>query len=157
MEPDFRSRQTVVIEAPLEDVWEFNMDLSHIERYHPRVGKVDLVDGASRRAPGVAYQCHLKGSRHTCTERDLEVVPMERIVTGFVPDTFGVSKLLPDYGVISKLSRVDDRRTQVEFNHFYSTPTWKAKLFHWIAGRRIAKESQETLYAMKSAIESNRS
>jgi predicted transcriptional regulator len=43
----------------------------------------------------------------------------------------------------------------VEFAHFYSTKTWKAKLFHWIAGRRIAKESQATLDAIKSAIESS--
>jgi hypothetical protein len=32
----------------------------------------------------------------------------------------------------------------VEFRHHYSIRGWKARLFHWIAGRRIAKESQAT-------------
>jgi uncharacterized protein YndB with AHSA1/START domain len=155
MTAPFRSRQVVVINAPLEEVWEFNLDLAQIERYHPRVGKVDFVSGTSRRGAGVAYQCHLKDSRHTCTERDVEIVPMERIVTEFVTDSFGISKLLPDYRVVSTLAREDDGRTRVEFSHFYSTNTWKAKFFHWIAGRRIAKESQETLNAIKSAIESS--
>jgi Polyketide cyclase / dehydrase and lipid transport len=150
----FRSRQVAVIEAPLEEVWNFNLDLSRIEQYHPRVGKVDFVSGTSRRGAGVAYQCHLKGSRHTCIERDVEIVPMERIVTEFVSDTFGISKALPDYRVVSSLTRVDGGRTRVEFSHFYSTNTWKAKLVHCLAGRRIAKESQQTLDAMKSAIES---
>jgi uncharacterized protein YndB with AHSA1/START domain len=155
MTAPFRSKQVVVIKAPLEEVWEFNLDLAQIERYHPRVGKVDFVSGTSRRGAGVAYQCHLKGSRHTCTERDVEIVPMERIVTEFVTDSFGISKLLPDYRVVSTLAREGDGRTRVQFSHFYSTNTWKAKLFHWIAGRRIAKESQATLDAIKSAIESS--
>jgi hypothetical protein len=156
MTASFRSRQVVLIEAPLAEVWEFNLDLSRIAQYHPRVDKVDLVDGTSRRGAGVAYQCHLKGSRHTCTERDVEVVPMERIVTEFVTDSFGISRLLPDYRVVSSVAAEGNSRTRVEFAHFYSTNSLKAKLFHWIAGRRIAKESQETLNAMKAAIESKR-
>ncbi len=152
----FRSRQAVVIKAPLEAVWAFGLDLAQIERYHPRVGKVDFLSGSSQRAAGVAYQCHLKGSRHTCTERDVEIVPMERFVTEFVADSFGISKALPDYRVVTTFAREDDRHTRVEFRHFYSTDTWKAKLLHWIAGRRIAKESQQTLDAFKAAIESLR-
>jgi len=41
----------------------------------------------------------------------------------------------------------------VEFRHYYSIRGWKARLFHWIAGRRIAKDAQATLNAMKRAIE----
>jgi len=156
MTPPFRSLQVVIIDAPLEEVWEFNLDLARIADYHPRVEKVDFVSGTARRGEGIAYQCHVKGSRHTCIERDVEIVPMQRIVTEFVTDTFGISKALPDYRVVASLAREGDGRTRVEFSHFYSTKTWKAKLVHWLAGRRIAKESQETLNAMKSAIESRR-
>jgi len=148
-----RSRQSVIIDAPLEIVWEYNSDLSRIPDFHPRVDKVELIDGRSQRATGVGYKCHLRGGRHTCIERDVEVVPMERIVTALQEDSFGVARLLPDYRVEATLEREGVGRTRVDFRHYYSIRGWKARLFHWIAGRRIAKESQATLNAMKRAIE----
>jgi hypothetical protein len=45
----------------------------------------------------------------------------------------------------------------VEFRHYYSIRGRKAWLIHWIAGRRIARESQATLNAMKQAIENRAS
>ena len=67
-----RSGQSVTIDAPLEAVWEYNSDLSRIADFHPRVDKVELIDGQSQRAAGVGYKCHLRGARHTCIERDVE-------------------------------------------------------------------------------------
>jgi uncharacterized protein YndB with AHSA1/START domain len=148
-----RSRQSVTIDAPLEVVWEYGSDLSRIADFHPRVDKVELIDGQSQRATGVGYKCHLRGGRHTCVERDIEVVPMERIVTTLPEDSFGVARLLPDYRVETTLEREGVGRTRMEFRHYYSIRGWKARLFHWIAGRRIAKESQATLNAIKRAIE----
>jgi hypothetical protein len=78
---------------------------------------------------------------------------MERIVTALAEDSFGVARLLPDYRVETTLEREAVGRTRVEFRHYYSIRGWKARLFHWIAGRRIAKESQATLNAIKRAIE----
>jgi uncharacterized membrane protein len=152
-----RSRQSVTIDAPLEVVWEYNADLARIAEFHPRVDRVELIDGQSRRAAGVGYKCHLRGSRHTCVERDVEVVPMERVVTTLQADSFGVARLLPDYRVESILERVGAGRTRVEFRHYYSIRGSMAWLFHWIAGRRIARESQATLNAMKQAIENRAS
>src|SRR6516164_8275995 len=152
-----RSWQSVIIDAPLEIVWEYNSDLSRIADFHPRVDRVELIDGQSQRAAGVGYKCHLRGGRHTCVERDVEVVPLERIVTTLAEDSFGVARLLPDYRVVSTLERVGARQTRVEFRHYYSIRGWKAWLFHWIAGRRIASESQATLNAMKQVIESRAS
>jgi len=156
-EGPLRSRQSVTIDAPPEVVWEYNADLPRIVEFHPRVDRVELIDGQSRRAAGVGYKCHLRGGRHTCVERDVEVVPMERIVTALPEDSFGVARLLPDYRVETMLERVGAGQTRVEFRHSYSIRGWKAWLFHWIAGRRIARESQATLNAMKQAIENRAS
>ena len=156
-EAPLRSRQSVTIDAPPEVVWEYNADLGRIAEFHPRVDRVELIDGQSRRAAGVGYKCHLRGGRHTCLERDVEVVPMERIVTTLPEDSFGVARLLPDYRVETTLERVGAGRTRVEFRHYYSIRGWKAWLFHWVAGRRIARESQGTLNAMKQAIENRAS
>lgn len=153
MKPPFRSKQEVVINAPLEAVWAFNMDLRKIPEFHPRVRKVDLISGKTFREAGAAYQCHLAGGKHTCIERDVEIVPMERIVTILPEDTFGISKILSDYTVETNLQRSGERATKVEIGHYYSTKTLRAKLLNLIAKGRIARDTQAMLNAMKAAIE----
>jgi hypothetical protein len=153
MKPPFRSKQEVIINAPLEMVWAFSMDITRIPTFHPRVVKVELLSGKARREPGVSYKCHLSGGKHTCVEKDIEIVPMERIVTILPEDTFGISKILPDYVVETTFHRIGSFVTKVEISHFYSTKTMKAKLLNLIAKRRIARETQDTVNASKAAIE----
>lgn len=153
MKPKFQSRQEVIINAPVEKVWEFNQDLSKIAKYHPRVDKVDLISGKRFREAGVAYQCHIAGGKHTCIEKDIEIVPMEKIVTVFPSDTMGLTKLLPDYVVESSLSKIDANTTRIDIAHYYSSSKWKVKLLNYYIKRKIARETQETLNGMKKAIE----
>lgn len=155
MRPRFQSKQEVIIDAPLETVWEFNQDLSRIPEYHPRVNKVDLISNKQFREAGVSYQCHLKDGKNTCIEKDIEVVPMQRIVTVFPQDTMGLTKLLPDYIVESNLTKTGENSTKVEISHFYSSSKLKVWLLNLIIKRKIAKETQETLNAMKQSIESS--
>jgi uncharacterized membrane protein len=153
MRPPFRSTQAVIINAPLEAVWAFSMDLTKIPEFHPRVVKVDLLSGKALREAGVSYRCYLSGGKHTCIEKDIEIVPMERIVTVLPEDTFGISKILSDYVVETTFHRVGQSSTKVEISHYYSTPTLKAKLLNLVAKGRIARDTQATLNASKAAIE----
>ena len=153
MRPKFQSKQSVIINAPIENVWEFNQDLSRIAEYHPRVNKVDLISGKQFREAGVAYQCHLSDGKNTCIEKDIEIVPMEKIVTVFLSDTMGLTKLLPDYIVESTLKKIDDKSTKVEISHFYSSSKWKVWLLNFIIKRKVARETMDTLNAMKKNIE----
>lgn len=153
MHPPFRSKQEVIIDAPLEAVWTFSMDLTKIPEFHPRVVKVDFIDGKAFREPGVSYQCHLSGGKHSCIERDIEIVPLEKIVTVLPEDTFGISRILSDYTVETTFHRLGDAATKVEICHYYSTTSLKAKLLNLIAKGKIARETQATLNAAKAAIE----
>jgi len=156
MRPPFRSTQAVIINAPLEAVWAFSMDIRKIPEFHPRVVKVELLSGKALREPGVSYECYLSGGKHTCVEKDIEIVPMQKIVTVLPEDTFGISKILPDYLVETMFHRVGQSSTKVEISHYYSTPTLKAKLLNIVAKRRIASDTKATLNAAKAAIESAR-
>jgi hypothetical protein len=151
--PPFQSRQEVLIHAPLQVVWDFHQDLTNIAVYHPRVKRVDLISGQRQRGNGVAYRCHLTDGKHTCVEQDLEVVPMERIVTALPEDTMGITNMLPDYLVEARLTPLAENETQVAFSHYYSTTSLKAKVFNVIAKRKIARDAQNTLHAMKRTIE----
>src|SRR5512138_488683 len=114
----FQSKQSVIINAPVEKIWEFNQDLSKIPEYHPRVNKVELISGKRFREVGVSYQCHLTDGKSNCIEKDIEIIPMERIVTVFPSDTMGLTKLLPDYIVESTLRKIDANKTEVTISHF---------------------------------------
>lgn len=153
MRPRFQSKQSVTIKAPLEKVWAFGLDLSRIAAYHPRVNKVDLISGKQFREAGVVYQCHLSDGKNTCTEKDIEIIPMEKIVTVFPSDTMGLIKLLPDYVVETVLKKIDDQTTQIEILHFYSSSKLKVWLLNFFIKMKVAKETQETLNAMGKAIE----
>lgn len=153
MRPKFQSKQSVIINAPLEKVWEYNQDLSRIADYHPRVNKVDLISGRQFREVGVAYQCYLKDGKNNCIEKDIEIVPMEKIVTVFSSDTMGLTKLLPDYVVESTLKKNDEMTTKVEISHFYSSSKLKVWLLNFIIKPKIARETTDMLNAMKNKIE----
>ena len=153
MQPPFRSRQEVIIDAPLEAVWSFSMDLTKIPEFHPRVVKVDLLSGKATREAGASYQCHLLGGKHTCTEKDIEIVPLQKIVTVLPEDSFGISKILSDYRVETTFQSVGRRSTKVVISHYYSTTSLKAWLLNLIAKGKIARETQATLNGAKSAIE----
>ena len=155
MRPQFQSKQEVLINAPLEKVWEFNQDLSKIAEYHPRVNKVDLISETRFRGAGISYQCHLTDGRNTCIEKDIEIIPMQKIVTIFSHDTIGLTKLLPDYVVESELSKVGANATKVEMSHFYSNSAPRVRLLNFFIKRKIARETQDTLDAMKKWIESD--
>jgi uncharacterized membrane protein len=153
LQPPFRSKQEVVIDAPLEAVWSFSMDLTRIPEFHPRVVKVDLLSGKSLREPGALYRCHLSGGKHTCIEKDIEIISLQKIVTVLPEDTFGISKILSDYRVETTFQTLGDRSTKVQITHFYSTTTLKAKLLNLVAKGKIARDTQATLNAAKAAIE----
>ena len=151
--PPFRSKQEVIINAPVEAVWEFNMDITRIPSFHPRVVKVELSQANLSANPEFPTDVVLSGGKHTCVEKDIEIVPMQKLVTVLPEDTFGICKVLPDYVVETTVHRVGQSSTKVEISHYYSTPTLKAKLLNLIARRKIARDTQDTLNGMKAAIE----
>jgi hypothetical protein len=145
----------VIIEAPLQAVWSFCTDITKIPEFHPRVVKVDLLSGKTLREPGAAYRCHLAGGKHTCTEKDIEVIPLQKLVTVIPEDTFGISRILSDYRVETTFQSLAERSTMVAISHYYCTTTLKAKLLNLIAKGRIARDTQAMLNSAKRKIETN--
>ena len=101
----------------------------------------------------MSYQCHLSGGKHTRIEKEIEIIPLQKIVTILLEDTFGISKTLSDYRVETTLQKLDHLSTKMAISHYYSTTTMKAKLLNIIAKGRIARDTQATLSAIKAAIE----
>jgi hypothetical protein len=80
---------------------------------------------------------------------------MQKIVTVFPEDTMGLTKLLPDYIVESNLTKIEENSTKIEISHFYSSSKPKVWLLNLIIKKKIAKETQDTLNAMKQYIENS--
>jgi len=70
-----------------------------------------------------------------------------------VDDTMGLSNLLPDYVVETVFKKIDDQTTQVEISHFYSSSKLKVWLLNFFIKRKVGKETQDTLNAIKKIIE----
>ena len=153
MKPKFQSRQSIIISAPLEKVWNYLMDISKIPEFHPRVTNVDLLSNQQFRAENVSYQCHLSDGKNSCIEKDIEIVPMEKIVTELPSDTMGLTKLLNDYVVETLFERVNDKQTRIEMVHYYSSSKFKVWLMNFIIKPKIAKETLATLQGIKKSIE----
>jgi hypothetical protein len=51
------------------------------------------------------------GGRHKCTVKDVEIVPIEKIVTILPEDTFGIRKVLSVYRVETTFKRIDEHTT----------------------------------------------
>jgi hypothetical protein len=100
----------------LEAVWAFSIEIIKMPEFHPRVVKVDLLSGKALREPGVSYQCYLSGGKYTCVEKDIEILPMQEIVTVLPEDPFGISKILPDYVVETTFQRVGQPSTKMEIS-----------------------------------------
>ena len=88
-------------------------------------------------------------------EKDIEVVPMERVVTALPEDTMGITNMLSDYLVETRLTPLAEHETKVELRHYYSTKSLKTKFFNILAKRTLARDSQSTLEAIKRTIEKN--
>jgi hypothetical protein len=153
LRPPFRSRQEITIDAALDTVWSYSMDLTRIPEFHPRVVKVDLLSGKTFRETGASYRCHLAGGKHTCVEKDIEIVPLQKIVTVLPEDTFGIAKILTDYTVETTFQAIGQRSTRMQISHYYSTRTLKARLLNLLAKGKIARDTQAMLNSAKATIE----
>jgi hypothetical protein len=78
---------------------------------------------------------------------------MEKVVTVFLSDTMGLTKLLPDYVVETTLNKIDEQVTKIEISHYYSSSKLKVWILNLFIKRKVAKETQDMLNAMKKAIE----
>jgi len=130
------------------------MDLAKVPEYNPRVARVESGSGDGQRAAGMSYRCHLVGGAHHCTEEDVEIVPMERVITRMVDDTLGLTARLREYTVETALTEVDAQTTKVTMRHWYSTPTLISRVVDWFARDAIARNTEATLLMLKAQIES---
>jgi hypothetical protein len=146
---------TVVVEAPLQVVWEYLMDITKIPEFHPRVTKVDLLSGTGRRAEGVSYKCSITEGRGKgmCVEKIVEIVPLQSFVTTIPEDSWGISKLFANYLVDTVVTAIDTHKTRVTIRQHYATRSMKAKFANLLARRKIASQTADTLRAIKRGIE----
>ena len=150
-----RSEQEVDIEAPLEAVWGYAMDISKIPEFHPRVDSVDLISGTDRRAEGVEYRCNIHRGRGagSCVERVVEVAPYKSVATTIPSDTWGLSRLFKAYLVDSLLAPIDETHTRLTIRQYFATPTLKSKLVALVATPRINRQTAEMLRGLKQGVE----
>jgi ligand-binding SRPBCC domain-containing protein len=145
----------VIINAPLENVWAFNMDITKLEKYHPRTDEVTYLSGKTIREPGVEYQCNVyqgdeKGS---CVERITEVIPMQQFTTALPTDTWGLSDLFENIEAVTRFEALSQQSTRMTIEISFSACTETAIKMLPFAIEKFNTQTLETLEAIKEMIE----
>jgi carbon monoxide dehydrogenase subunit G len=146
---------SVLIQAPLEDVWAFNMDLTQIARFHPRTDTVTFLDGKTTREVGVAYQCNVVSGRGrgSCVEQVIDVQPMRQFTTALPSDTWGFSGNFADLKAVTTFHALDARQTKMTISVALEPKTLKGKLMLLVGSRKLRRQTQDTLDAIKVHVE----
>ena len=151
----FQWRTSLRIGASRDRIWAIVDDITLIPTYHPEVGKVDLLSGQSKRAAGVKYRCTiLEGRKGSCVEEVIDYVPGERFATAFPEDTWGLSKMLREFVVVSILVPRGDSETDVVLEAYYEPMGWKMAVLNALILRRVmARRALRTIEGVKRLAE----
>lgn len=155
MKGKFQSTVRIKIEASTAKVWGIVDDISLIPRYHPEVGKVDLISGQSKRALGVKYQCSiLEGRKGTCIEEVIEYVPNKKISTAMPQDSWGLTKVLADFIVDTTVETLDDNSCFLQFDAYYNPiGVWNTILNVLVLRRVFRRRSKSVMEGIKRLAE----
>ncbi len=148
--------RVIIISASKDRVWSIVDDVSLIPRYHPEVGKVELLSGQRTRSIGVRYQCIvLEGRRKgSCIEEVTSYVPGERMTTAFPEDTWGISRMLQEFSVETVVSSRADGRTELVLNAHYKPIGWRIRLANAAFLRYVmARRARQTIEGIKRLAE----
>jgi len=142
MKGKFQWRVEITISANSARVWEIADDISLIPKYHPDVGKVDLLDGQNKRGVGVKYQCNvLEGKgKGSCVEQVVEYIPGVKLANAMGEDTWGLHKIFADYIVETTLMPKGESETILRFDGFYNPIGLFNKMLNPLILRRKTKE-----------------
>jgi len=150
-----QSQASVIINTPLQRVWDYCMDISKIPEFHPRVSKVDLLSGKAVKEEGVSYRCSITEGRGkgTCVEKIIKIVPMEKFTTSLPEDSWGIADLFENYTVDTVFESMSKDQTKVSILHYYDTIKLKAKLINILAKGNVTKQTLDTLNGIKEKLE----
>ena len=145
------------IRVSRDRLWAIVDDISLIPKYHPEVGKVDLLSGRSTRATGVKYRCTiLEGRKGSCVEEVVDYVPGERFATSFPEDTWGISKMLRDFVVDTVLVPHGESETEVVISACYEPIGRRMRLLNALFLRRLmARRALRTIEGVKRLVEAS--
>jgi ligand-binding SRPBCC domain-containing protein len=146
----------VIIDAPLEKVWAFNMDITQLERYHPRTDVVTYLTGQTTREVGAEYQCNvLEGpDKGSCVERITEIIPLKQFTTTIPRDTWGISSLFENFEAVTRFDVLDGHTTRMSICSDFDTNTEESRKFLPEARTKFEEQAKEVLEAIKNMIES---
>jgi hypothetical protein len=150
-----QSTSSVLIQAPLDKVWDFNMDITMIERYHPRTETVTYLSSKTIREAGVAYQCNiLQGEeKGSCVEQVTEVVPYKQFTTIIPSDTWGLSDLFGQIEAVTLFEKIDEHTTRMTIRISFDAVSEQAQQALPQAREQFSIQTAETLEAIKTGIE----
>lgn len=151
---DVQARNNIVIDAPVEKIYEMITDISLLPKINPGVlsaiGKMNEV-GSSR-------HCTIdnRGKEGKMEERCIALMPNQKTVWSLEKDTIGFTKMMRDITFTFTLKSINVASTSVTNETAYTPRNLFARLMNSLMMKgMISKTQQKILLNLKSLAESN--
>ena len=149
---DLQARNEMVIDAPISKIWAIITDINQLTKVNPGIvsatGRMDMIQ--STRTCEIDNQ----GKRGTLTERLIELVPEKKTVWSLESDTMGMSKMLKEVTFCFNLEKMDNSKTRVINETYYTPAHFIAKIMNAVVMKRmIAKAQKQILNNIKRLTE----
>jgi hypothetical protein len=146
---------TVLIHAPVADVWALVSDVTRIGEFSPETFEAEWLDGATGPEVGARFRGHVKrnekGPIYWSTCKVLVCEPEREFTFGVIQG----DKVINTWGY--RLEAAGDSTSVTEF--FQLADTWYLRAYWYLAGSLRGKTNRNgmrrTLEAMKAVLESD--
>jgi hypothetical protein len=135
-----QARNEAVINASIKDIWALITDINQFHKINPGLikatGTMNVLNGTR------VCDINNQGKTGTITERLIELVPEKKTVWTIENDNMGWSKMLKDTRFCFELEMLDDSRTRVVNETYYTPANLIAGVMNFFMMRGMIKKAQ---------------
>jgi len=114
-------RAEIPVKASSSKLWTVVDDVSLLPKYHPEVGRVDLLSGRKNREVGVKYRCNVfEGRKGNCVEEVVAYTPGVSFSTSTPEDSWGIGQMMSDLVVDTIVTPTEDNTSILSFVAYYN-------------------------------------
>jgi Polyketide cyclase / dehydrase and lipid transport len=130
--------RSAMVAAPVSLVYELFMDNAELANWAPVVDAVTAEEGGDASGIGCTRTCAvtMQGKSGVMVERCVEVVEGQRASFVVVHDSFGLNKMLRDYGFTAHFASSREGPTEVTIETFYTPANPLAAVINALVLRR---------------------
>jgi carbon monoxide dehydrogenase subunit G len=138
-----QARNEAIINAPISSIWALITDINQFHKINPGLikatGTMNVLNGTR------VCDINNQGKTGTITERLIEFAPEKKTVWTIENDNMGWSKMLKDTRFCFELEKLDDSRTRIVNETYYTPANLMAGVMNVFMMRGMIRKAQNKI------------